>query len=377
MRIGLVCPYDLGHPGGVQVQVLGLAEGLLARGHTVSVLGPGHPPDPAPAYVVSAGPSRAVRGNGSVAHLAVGPSVPRRVDRWLERERPDVVHVHEPATPGLAVTVVRRARAAGLPVIATFHASRPVGRAARAGGPLVRRVLGPLVVTSAVSRQAWRVAHEQYHLDPVIVPNAIDVASYRRPAVAAPEPVTTGTAGAPGGRRRPTVLFLGRRDEPRKGLPVLVQALPELRALVPGLRVVLAGPGRVTVDGVEDVGEVDEAGKRALLHTSDVLVAPHTGRESFGIVLAEAMAAGTPVVASDLLAFRDVLGDAGVLVPPRNPSALARALASVLNDAGVAADLRRRGDRRVQRFDWDVVVDRWEELYGGSLVRSTQGGLVD
>lgn len=375
MRIGLVCPYDLGHPGGVQVQVLGLAEGLLARGHHVTVLGPGRPPGAAPAYVVSAGPSRAVRGNGSVAHLAVGPSVPRRVDRWLERERPDVVHVHEPATPGLAVTMVRRARAAGLPVVATFHASRPVGRAARAGGPLVRRVLGPLVVTSAVSRQAWRVAHEQYHLNPVIVPNAIDVASYRRPTPRAA--LAAAPQDGPDGPRRPTVLFLGRRDEARKGLPVLVEALPEMRALVPGLRVVLAGPGRASVAGADDVGEVDEAGKRALLHTSDVLVAPHTGRESFGIVLAEAMAAGTPVVASDLLAFRDVLGDAGLLVPTRDASALARAVASVLTDPVLAGDLRRRGTRRVGRFDWPVVVDRWEELYGGSLVRSTQDGLVD
>lgn len=377
MRIGLVCPYDLGHPGGVQAQVLGLADGLRRRGYGVSVLGPGHLPAPAPGYVVSAGPSRAVRANGSVAHLAVGPSVPRRVERWLERARPDVVHVHEPATPGLAVTAVRRARAGGLPVVATFHASRPVGRAARAGGPLVRRVLGPLVVSSAVSRQAWRVAHEQYHLDPVIVPNAIDVDAYRRPDV--PEERTTARPApdAPQGERRPTVLFLGRRDEPRKGLPVLAQALPELRSLVPGLRVVVAGPGRGTLPDAEVVGEVDEARKLTLLHTSDVLVAPHTGRESFGIVLAEAMAAGTPVVASDLLAFRDVLGDAGVLVPPRDASALAAAVASVLTDRVLAEELRRRGCRRVWRFDWAVVVDRWEELYGGSLVRSTQGGLVD
>ncbi|GGK76410.1 glycosyltransferase family 4 protein [Ornithinimicrobium pekingense] len=372
MRIGLVCPYDLSRPGGVQAQVLGLAEGLLERGYDVSVLGPGQLPGPAPGHVVSAGPSRAVRANGSVAHLAVGPSVPRRVERWLERARPDVVHVHEPATPGLAVTAVRRARAAGLPVVATFHASRPVGRAARAGGPLVRRVLGPLAVTSAVSRQAWRVAHEQYHLDPVIVPNALDVGSYRRP-----DPLQAQGGDphdAPQGDRRPTVLFLGRRDEPRKGLPVLVEALPELRALVPGLRVVLAGPGRVTVAGADDVGEVDESGKRALLHTSDVLVAPHTGRESFGIVLAEAMAAGTPVVASDLLAFRDVLGDAGLLVPPRDASALARAVASVLTDPALAADLRRRGARRVQRFDWPVVVDRWEELYDGSVSGARRAG---
>lgn len=374
MRIGLLCPYDLGHPGGVQAQVLGLADGLARRGHRVSVLGPGHLSG-APRYVVSAGPSRAVRGNGSVAHLAVGPSVPRRVDDWLERERPDVVHVHEPATPGLAVTVVRRARAAGVPVLATFHASRPVGRAARAGGPLVRRVLGPLAVTSAVSRQAWRVAHEQYHLDPVIVPNAIDVASYRRPDL--PQDDVAAAHGAPAGPRRPTVLFLGRRDEPRKGLPVLVRALPELQARVPGLRVVIAGPGRETVAGADDVGEVDEAGKRALLHTSDVLVAPHTGRESFGIVLAEAMAAGTPVVASDLLAFRDVLSGAGLVVPARDASALASALTSVLTDPVLAQDLRRRGLRRVQHFDWPVVVDRWEELYGASLVQSTQDGLVD
>jgi phosphatidyl-myo-inositol alpha-mannosyltransferase len=350
MRIGMLCPYDLGGPGGVQGQVLGLAVELRRRGHQVSVLGPGRPPGPAMQHVVSAGSSRAVRGNGSVAHLAVGPSVPGRVERWLERQRPDLVHVHEPATPGLAVTAVRRARAAGLPVVVTFHAFRPVGRTARAGAPLVRRVLGPLTLATAVSGQAWQAAHEQYGLDPLVVPNGLDVAAY-------------GRTEGPAHDGPPTVLFLGRRDEPRKGLPVLVDALPRLRSLVPGVRVVVAGPGRATVEGVEDVGEVDEAHKRELLHAADVLVAPHTGRESFGLVLAEGMAAGTAVVASDLVAFRDVLGDGGLLVPAGDASALATAVARLLTDPGLAEEVRRRARLRVTRWDWPVLGARWEELY--------------
>ena len=361
MRIGIVCPYDLGRPGGVQGQVLGLAAELRSRGHQVSVLGPGRPARVLPEeHVVSAGTSRPVRGNGSVAHLAVGPTVPGRVDRWLARTRPDVVHVHEPATPGLGIAAVRRSRAAGLPVVATFHASRPVGRTARAGGPLVRRVLGPLALATAVSPQAWQVAHEQYLLDPVVVPNGLDVASYRRGAAGRAGPPATAPDPQDG---PPTVLFLGRRDEPRKGLPVLAEALPSLRQRVPEVRVVLAGPGSTTLPRAVDVGEVTEEEKLALLHTSDVLVAPHTGRESFGIVLAEAMAAGTPVVASDLVAFRDVVGDAGLLVPPRDAAALAAALASVLTDGRLADELRSRAARRVERWDWPVLADRWEDLY--------------
>lgn len=364
MRIGLVCPYDLGRPGGVQGQVLGLAEELLRRGQEVAVLGPGRSPGPELPHVTSAGPGRAVRGNGSVAHLAVGPTVPAQVERWLASARPDLVHVHEPATPGLGITAVRRTRAAGLPVVATFHADRPVGRTARASGPVVRRVLGPLALSTAVSPQAWRVAREQYHLDPLVVPNGLDVTAYLpRPGL---DPVELrASAGLEG--EGPVVLFLGRRDEPRKGLPVLVEALPRLRRLVPEVRVVVAGPGRVRVPEVEDVGTVSEERKRALLRAADVLAAPHTGRESFGIVLAEAMAAGTPVVASALPAFRQVLGEAGVFVPPSDPTALADALGAVLGDGELAGRLRDQGRERVGRWDWAVLGDRWEELYDGAF----------
>lgn len=362
MRIGLVCPYDLGRPGGVQGQVLGLAEELLRRGHQVTVLGPGHPPGAALPHVTSAGAARAVRGNGSVAHLAVGPSVPGRVERWLARERPQVVHVHEPATPGLGVSAVRRTRAAGLPVVATFHAARPVGRTARASGPLVRAVLGPLAVATAVSQEARQVVLEQYHLDPLVVPNGLDVA---------------GLAGAPlhvePPAGRPVVLFIGRRDEPRKGLPVLAAARARLEQLVPDVQIVLVGPGRAGLPGALDLGEVSESEKWALLRRADVLVAPQTGRESFGVVLAEAMAAGTPVVASDLPAFRAVLGDGGLLVPPGDGDAMAGALARVLTEPGLAGRLSEEARARVARWAWPHLAPRWEAVYDAACNGAAAG----
>ncbi|AXH95304.1 glycosyltransferase family 4 protein [Ornithinimicrobium avium] len=358
MRVGLVCPYDLGHPGGVQGQVLGLAGHLAERGHTVSVMAPGRPATGTlpGAAVRSAGRGHPVPANGSVARLALGPAVTARVAAWLELLSPDVLHVHEPGTPGLGTSAVRRARQAGVPTVTTFHAARPGCGADRVLGPVLRRRLGPLPVTTAVSESAAQLARSLYGVDPEVLPNAIDVAAHARADALLPRPPGM-VAGAP------TVLFLGRRDEPRKGLDVLAAALPLLRQLVPGVQVVLAGPGRTRVDGTVDLGEVDGPTRLALLHTCEVLVAPHTGRESFGIVLAEAMAAGTPVVASSLPAFAEVVGDAGLLVPVGDPDVLARAVATVLTDRRLALELGERGAARARRWDWAEVVERWEQVY--------------
>ncbi len=372
MRVALVCPYDLGRPGGVQGQVLGLAAQLRRRGHEVGVLGPGRPgphvDETLPASVVSsAGRGVAVPANGSVAGVALAPATSRRVRAWLDRVRPDVVHVHEPGVPALGPAAVRGARARAVPVVATFHAARP----AQATDPLLRALLrgllGPLPVTTAVSASARDLAASLCGTDPELVPNAVDV-----PGLAA-RPGPDGLLPPPLRDGAPTLLLLGRRDEPRKGLDVLREALGPLRTVVPGVRLVLAGPGRTRVDGAVDLGEVDASTRRALLHTCDVLVAPHTGRESFGIVLVEAMAAGTPVVASDLPAFREVLGGAGLLVPAGDPGALAAALAEVLTDDARRATLGARGADRARRWDWGLVTDRWERVYDRAC-RAPGGG---
>ena len=374
MRIGLVCPYDLGHPGGVQGQVLGLATELARRGHEASVLAPGRPGTHADDVladdlVVDAGRSVPVPANGSVARLALDPRTAARARRWLDRLRPHVVHVHEPGVPLLGPAAVRAARGRDVPVVVTFHAARPSHPTDPALGRLLRLVLGRPTTSTAVSRVARELARSLYGVDPVVVPNALDVAAFAAPrgsGAAAGTGVGTGLPhGLPDELRdgAPTVLFLGRRDEPRKGLDVLRAALPRLRDDVPGVRLVLAGPGRARVDGAVDLGEVDGATRAALLHTCDVLVAPHTGRESFGIVLVEAMAAGAPVVASDLPAFREVVGAAGVLVPVGDPAALARALGLVLTDRRRARQLGTAGAERAKRWDRGVVTDRWLEVY--------------
>ena len=304
MRIGIVCPYSFDVPGGVQIHVQDLAEQLIALGHDVSVLAPADDETPVPGYLVSAGRTVPVRYNGSVARLSFGPVSAARVRKWLAAGAFDVLHVHEPVTPslgGLAVLI------ADGPIVATFHTANDRSRAMQIAFPMVRPALEKISARIAVSEEARRTLVEHLGGDAVVIPNGVYVERYR---AATPKPEWQGTP------ERPTVAFLGRLDEPRKGLPVLVDAIPEVVRRLPGVRFLVAGRGDVewakerlgdVGDSVTYLGGVSEEDKASLLSSVDVYVAPHTGGESFGIVLVEAMAAGAPVVASDLPPFAQVL----------------------------------------------------------------------
>ncbi|MFG2828449.1 glycosyltransferase family 4 protein [Streptomyces sp. NPDC048434] len=351
MKIGIVCPYAWDVPGGVQFHIRDLADHLIRLGHEVSVLAPADDETPLPPYVVSAGRAVPVPYNGSVARLNFGFLSAARVRRWLQHGAFDVIHIHEPASPSLGLLACWAAQG---PIVATFHTSNPRSRAMIAAYPILQPALEKISARIAVSEYARRTLVEHLGGDAVVIPNGVDVGFF---ASAGPKAEWQGK----------TIGFIGRIDEPRKGLPVLMKALPAILAEVPDARLLVAGRGdeeeAVAVlpaemrSRVEFLGMVSDEDKARLLRSVDVYVAPNTGGESFGIILVEAMSAGAPVLASDLDAFAQVLdqGEAGELFTNEDADALATAAVRLLGDPARLAELRERGTRHVRRFDWSTV----------------------
>lgn len=388
LRVGLVCPYDVDVPGGVREQVLGIARAVAARGLQVEVLAPRRRGAPRREVVdgvplVSAGPAVGVPANGSTARLALDPRARRRAARWALSGF-DVVHVHEPIPPGIGHTVLRALaadRELGLPgpaVVATVHVSldaRPAGRSRslRSASRIVGGVLRHVDLLTAVSELARHTLVDNLGRVPLVVPNGVDVTSWPAPGQDRNGPRGVGSnggsrGGSDGGSDggAPTAVVLGRAGEPRKGVDVLLRAWPAVRSAVPGAVLLVVGPaGGLRVghgQGVHLLGAVDEATKRRVVAGADLLVAPHRGGESFGIVLVEALATGTPVVASDLPAFRAVLAGHGTLVPPEDAAALGEAVAAALR-RGSTSEERLAARARAMEFDWSVVGARWHALY--------------
>ncbi|MEU6111964.1 glycosyltransferase family 4 protein [Streptomyces albidoflavus] len=351
MRIGIVCPYAWDVPGGVQFHIRDLAEHLIRLGHEVSVLAPSDDETPLPPYVVSAGRAVPVPYNGSVARLNFGFLSAARVRRWLHDGTFDVIHIHEPASPSLGLL---SCWAASGPIVATFHTSNPRSRAMIAAYPILQPALEKISARIAVSEYARRTLVEHLGGDAVVIPNGVDVDFFAR---AEPRPEWQGS----------TLGFIGRIDEPRKGLPVLMKALPAILAAHPAARLLVAGRGdeEEAVAGlpaelrerVEFLGMVSDEDKARLLRSVDVYVAPNTGGESFGIILVEAMSAGAPVLASDLDAFAQVLdhGTAGEMFTNEDAEALADGAIRLLGDPGRRERLSEHGARHVKRFDWSTV----------------------
>lgn len=360
MRIGMVCPYSFDVHGGVQAHVLQLAEVFRERGHEVSVLAPASPHADLPDYVVSGGKAVPIPYNGSVARLRFGPATHRLVKRWIAGGDFDVLHLHEPNAPSLSVLALMIAEG---PIVATFHTSTTKSLALSFFQGILRPWNEKIVGRIAVSDLARRWQMEALGSDAVQIPNGLDVESF---ASAPPMP----------GYPRPgrTVLFLGRFDEPRKGMEVLLGALPALVARFADVEILIVGRGDEDelrekagelAGHLRFLGQVDDAEKASALRSADVYCAPNTGGESFGIVLVEAMAAGTPVVASNLDAFRRVLEDgrAGRLVPVEDSAALAEALIAVLGDPRLRRRYIKAATAAVQRYDWSVVADEIMRVY--------------
>ncbi|MHB8664366.1 MAG: glycosyltransferase family 4 protein [Acidimicrobiales bacterium] len=351
MRIAQVCPYSLSVPGGVQAQVLGLTRVLRELGHEVRVLGPCDGPPPAP-WVTPLGKSIPTASNGSVAPIAPDPSAALRTIRALHDEGFDLVHCHEPLVPGPTLTTLL---VADVPKVGTFHRSGSSLAYSRLR-PAVRWAARKLDLRCAVSEEAAITAKAALGGDYEVVFNGIDVEQY---AKAEPWP----TEG-------PTICFLGRH-EPRKGLDVLLAAMAYLPADVrlwigsdgpqtQALQARTAGDQRISW-----LGRISEDEKAARLRGADVFCAPSLGGESFGVVLLEAMAAGVPVVASDIPAYRCVArgGCDAVLVARSDPRALADALCRVLGDRDLAGALVASGEQRSAGFAMANLADRYLELY--------------
>ncbi|HZN72481.1 MAG TPA: glycosyltransferase family 4 protein [Micromonosporaceae bacterium] len=363
MRIGIVCPYSLEVPGGVQQHVHDLAETLIGLGHDVSVLAPADDDAPLPPFVVSAGRAVPVRYNGSVARLSFGPISASRVRKWIGQGDFDVLHVHEPVTPSVSLLAVMYARG---PVVATFHTAMTRSRAMAVAQGALQLVLERITGRIAVSALARKVQVEHLGGSAVEIPNGVSIARF---AKAEPLPGWPGDDGAIG--------FLGRYTEPRKGFPVLLRAFGALAPRRPGLRLLVAGPGdpeeldipRALRDRVVFLGRVPEDTKARMLRSVDLYVAPNLGGESFGMILTEAMAAGTPVVASDLEAFRRVLdnGNAGALFPAGDPTALSTTLATLLDNPAARTTLSARASAVVTAYDWPTVAERVLEVYATAI----------
>ena len=371
MRVGLVCPYSWDVPGGVQEHIRDLAETLMDLGHQVSVITPADDDTVLPAYAVSAGRAVPVPYNGSVGRVAFGFLSASRVRRWLKEGQFDVLHVHEPAAPSLSLLAAWSATG---PIVATLHIANPRSRLLHAATPILEYVGEKISARIAVSEAARTTLVEHLGGDAVLIPNGVTVRRYEK---ADPLPGWPGPGGALG--------FLGRMDEARKGLAVLLAAFGILGPQRPGLRLLIAGPGDAEEamekvppalrDRVVLLGQVSEEDKVRVYHSVDVFCAPNTGGESFGIVLAEAMAAGAPIVASDLDAFRMVLrgGEAGELFATGDPDALAQAAARLLDDPARRAELSAAARRAVRAFDWPAVAREVVQVYetvrlgGGSV----------
>jgi phosphatidylinositol alpha-mannosyltransferase len=376
MRIGIVSPYSFDVPGGVQLHVRDLAEYLISQGHHVSVLAPADDDTPLPDYVVSSGRAVPVRYNGSVARLSFGPLTAARVGRWVDAGHFDVVHIHEPVAPSVSVLALW---AVDGPIVATFHTSNLRSRAMQAAYPLLRPSLEKISARIAVSEDARRTVTTHLGGDAVVIPNGVFVERFasaeRRP----------GWEGTP---ERPTIAFLGRMEEPRKGMPLLSRALPEIVREIPGVRLLIAGPGdadsvrqKMTPEAAaacEFLGPVSDVDKASLLASVDLYLAPNTGGESFGIILIEAMSARATVLASDLPAFSRVLdgGAAGEMFRSEDPVDLARAVVALLRDPARREELAVAGRKRANAFDWSVVAADVMAVYetvtfGASSVRAS------
>jgi phosphatidylinositol alpha-mannosyltransferase len=372
LRIGIVCPYSWDVPGGVQNHIRDLAEFLLNNGHHVEVLAPATESADLPEYVVSAGRAVSIPYNGAVARVLFGVGANSRVRSWINDGDFDLLHLHEPAIPSLSLLACWAGEGA---MVGTFHAAAKYQKAIVAIGPILEPVIEKLSARIAVSESARLTLTAHLETDAIVIPNGIYADNYRD---GSSRSEWTGN----------TIGFLGRFEEDRKGLPVLLDALPIISRFIPDIRVLIAGPGDSEevlekVDPqlrnrVEFLGKISESDKTDFLASVSLYIAPNTGGESFGIILAEAMAGGAAVVASDIPAFADVLGNGefGALFESENSESLAKVIIDLVRDDSKRKELAAAGAVHAQRFDWSQVGEEIFEVYELAMVSGRKVSLT-
>jgi phosphatidyl-myo-inositol alpha-mannosyltransferase len=361
LKVGIVCPYGWDTPGGVQIHIKELSQWLIAIGHEVSVLAPvtdeGGDIEP---WVVSAGRPISIPYNGAIAKVIFGPLASSRVKQWIGSGDFDLIHLHEPAIPSLSLLA---GWAGDGPMVATFHAANNPQKVANAIGTMLDPLIERITAKIAVSEIARETLKDRFDTEAVVIPNGIDTSKFEDIGVRS-EWALPNTLG-----------FIGRFDEPRKGLAVLLAAIPKIVDRVPNLRVLVAGPGNAQDfdnlvpaelrERITFLGRISELEKAQFFKSISLYIAPNTGGESFGIILAEAMAAKAPIVASDLPAFVNLLdgGEAGAFFSSENSDELAETVLRLLENSQVREAIAIAGYEKAKSFDWNCVGEQILSVY--------------
>lgn len=373
MKIGIVTPYAYPLPGGVNDHVGSLYRVLRARGHDVRIITSSHGLQKASeGDIIRVGKGFSVPFNGSMGTITLSPTYLAQMRAILERERFDVLHYHEPFVPFLSLVTLTLSTSVN---VGTFHAFGGLSISYEFGKRMLGHYAGKLHGRIAVSPAARHFISRYFPGEYKIVPNGVEPGRYQRAV-----PIARYRDGVP------NILFVGRM-EPRKGLIHLLRAFRKLQRDGVRARLLLVGTGpgerearryvlTRQLDGVEFLGRVSEAQKAQLFKTADIYVSPATGRESFGIVLLEAMSAGAPIICSDIHGYRGVVRRErdGILVEPGNADALATSIRRLIDDPALRAQLSRAGEERAQLFTWERVGQAVEEYYGFVIRRLAEQG---
>ncbi len=373
MKIAMVSPYDFTWPGGVTMHVSQLARELGRSGHEVQVLAPHSPSRECQDrdLLIPLGRSVPLPSGGSIARVSLSWWLARKIRALLQREQYDVIHLHEPMAPILPLTVLEYSNTVNVGTFHAFHNRQHLYKMTR---PVIKRWRSRLHGSIAVSRAAMRYVNGTFPGDYEIIPNGIDVDHFSQQA----EPWPQYQDG------KTNIIFVGRLEK-RKGLRYLLEAYGRLKWDNPDLRLLVVGPGNPDKDSyhvlgsqnlqdVEFLGRVPYEDLPRYYASADIFCSPATGGESFGIVLLEAMAAGKPVVASDIEGFRGVMqdGEQGLLFLNKNVESLASQLQTLIRDPETRGSMGHQGRATAEGYRWEVVASRVEQYYQ-ECIKSANG----
>ncbi|MDP2719499.1 MAG: glycosyltransferase family 4 protein [Dehalococcoidia bacterium] len=366
MKIGLISPYDLSYPGGVSLHVSRLAHEFLKKGHSVRIIAPcsSPPADALKDLVIPQGYPIPVPSAGSIARISLSLRLSKPIRALMEREKFDVVHIHEPLTPTLPLTALRVSPAI---TVGTFHACHSKPRGYGIGKPILSHWFKRLHGKIAVSEAARKFVSRHFPGDYRVIPNGVDNTHF--------SPVGPYIDYMKDGKIN--LLFVGRLEK-RKGLKTLLKAFQLLKKEYPETRLIVVGPGERAInkyqnmaqkENIPDViftGYIPSQELPQYYRSADIFCAPATGEESFGMVLLEAMSCGKPVVASNIEGYAGVLSDGleGFLVPPKNIESLKDAMSRLTGDRKLREEMGERGRIKAQGYSWENVAGKILKYYG-------------